>query len=117
MAGTIEEQQQKKDLKEKTLEWMEATIIRNYIGCWNVSESCLKILVEKDNPSGADVRKVQTTLEGIAYGFIMTGKMLKSTEDFNKTLLEELERRQTETSMLLYDWRRLYPLRETIEIV
>ena len=116
MAETIKEQR-RKDLKEKTLEWMKATIIRNYIGRWNVSESYLKILIEKDNPSGVDVRKIQNTLEGIAYGFIMTGEMLKSTEDFNETLLGELKKRRIETNTLLYDWIRLYPLKETIEIV
>lgn len=116
MAETIKERQ-RKDLKEKTLEWMEATIIRNYIDRWNVSESYLKILVKKDNPSGADVQKIQNTLEGIAYGFIMTGETLKSTEDFNETLLEELKKRRMETNALLYDWINLYPLKETIEIV
>jgi len=63
-----------------------------------------------------EARKVQSILEKVLYGLIITEKAIKSNEEFNKTLVEELKKQQAETRRLLYLWKGLYPLKETVEI-
>ena len=120
MAG-ITEEQQKKDLQANTLNWLEITMVKIYsrylYTSVHISESYFKMLVKKDNPSGMEVRKIQTALETILYGFILNGEFHKSDEDYNDMLIRTFEDIQAETRTLLHSWKRLYPLKETIEIV